>query len=81
MDEQGVVLQRLESHEQLFSEYRIRGQKLPRRRGAGASGTMKKDLPPEVFTQIYQPPVSKGDGYDRDNLLKADNFSTKRAGC
>ncbi|WP_259273473.1 ABC transporter substrate-binding protein, partial [Klebsiella pneumoniae] len=24
---------------------------------------MKKDLPPEVFTQIYQPPVSKGDGY------------------
>ncbi len=40
-------------------KYRIRGQKLPRRRGAGASGTMKKDLPPEVFTQIYQPPVSK----------------------
>ncbi|WP_251005488.1 ABC transporter substrate-binding protein, partial [Escherichia coli] len=35
---------------------------------------MKKDLPPEVFTQIYQPPVSKGDGYDRDNLLKADKL-------
>lgn len=63
-----------ESHEQLFSEYRIRGQKLPRRRGAGASGTNEKDLPPEVFTQIYQPPVSKGDGYDRDNLLKADKL-------
>lgn len=42
MDEQGVVLQCLESHEQLFSEYRIRGQKLPRRRGAGASGTNEK---------------------------------------
>lgn len=79
MDEQGVVLQCLESHEQLFSEYRIRGQKLPRRRGAGASGTNEKDLPSEVFTQIYQPPVSKGDGYDRDNLLKPTNFSTKRA--
>lgn len=74
MDEQGVVLQCLESHEQLFSEYRIRGQKLPRRRGAGASGTNEKDLPSEVFTQIYQPPVSKGDGYDRDNLLKADKL-------
>ena len=33
---------------------------------------LKKDLPPEVFSQIYQPPKSKGDGYDRDNLLKAD---------
>jgi len=32
---------------------------------------MKKDLPPEVFTSIYQPPVTKGDGYDRQNLLKA----------
>ena len=28
---------------------------------------MKKDLPPEVFSQIYQPPVSKGDGYDRED--------------
>ncbi|HDH0699894.1 TPA: ABC transporter substrate-binding protein [Klebsiella aerogenes] len=33
---------------------------------------MKKDLPPEVFTRIYQPPVSSGDGFDRANLLKAD---------
>ncbi len=35
---------------------------------------MKKDLPPEVFTQIYQPPVSRGDGFDRANLLKADTL-------
>lgn len=32
---------------------------------------MKAELPPEVFTTIYQPPVSKGDGFDRENLLKA----------
>ncbi|STE85075.1 ABC transporter substrate-binding protein [Escherichia coli] len=38
---------------------------------------MKKDLPPEVFTQIYQPPVSKGDGYDRDNLLKSRQTSQR----
>ncbi|SUH65546.1 transport system periplasmic binding protein [Salmonella enterica subsp. enterica serovar Madelia] len=38
---------------------------------------MKKDLPPEVFTQIYQPPVSNGDGYDRENLLKADALLTQ----
>lgn len=31
----------------------------------------KTQLPPEVFSQIYQPPVSKGDGFDRENLLKA----------
>ncbi len=39
--------------EQLFSEYRIRGQKLPRRRGLVLLAPMKKDLPSEVFTQIY----------------------------
>jgi microcin C transport system substrate-binding protein len=38
---------------------------------------MKKDLPPEVFTQIYQPPVSRGDGFDRENLLKADALLNK----
>lgn len=32
---------------------------------------LKKDLPPEVFTAIYNPPVSSGNGFDRDNLLKA----------
>ncbi len=35
---------------------------------------MKADLPPEVFTQIYQPPVSKGTGFDRPNLLKASKL-------
>jgi len=35
---------------------------------------MKADLPPEVFTQIYQPPVSKGNGFDRANLLKASTL-------
>ncbi|TNV19808.1 ABC transporter substrate-binding protein [Buttiauxella sp. B2] len=34
-------------------------------------GPMKKDLPPEVFTTIYNPPKSSGNGFDRDNLLKA----------
>ena len=40
---------------------------------------MKADLPPEVFTSIYTPPVSKGDGYDRENLLKASEL-LKQAG-
>ncbi|BDH45157.1 ABC transporter substrate-binding protein [Salmonella enterica subsp. enterica serovar Choleraesuis] len=31
----------------------------------------KDKLPPEVFTQIYQPPESTGDGFDRKNLLAA----------
>ncbi|KFC08987.1 periplasmic substrate-binding component of an ABC superfamily transporter [Trabulsiella guamensis ATCC 49490] len=35
---------------------------------------MKPDLPPEVFTSIYQPPVSDGGGFDRDNLLKASKL-------
>lgn len=35
---------------------------------------MKADLPPEVFHAIYQPPVSKGDGFDRPNLLKASKL-------
>lgn len=32
---------------------------------------MKADLPPEVFTSVYQPPRSRGDGFDRTNLLQA----------
>jgi microcin C transport system substrate-binding protein len=40
---------------------------------------MKADLPPEVFTSIYTPAVSKGDGYDRENLLKAAEL-LKQAG-
>lgn len=37
---------------------------------------MKKDLPPEVFTAVYTPPVSSGNGFDRQNLLKADKLLT-----
>lgn len=37
---------------------------------------MKKDLPPEVFTSIYAPPQSNGNGFDRENLLKADKLLT-----
>lgn len=32
---------------------------------------LKKDLPPEVFTNVYNPPKSNGNGFDRENLLKA----------
>jgi len=38
---------------------------------------MKKDVPPEVFTTIYQPPTSNGDGFDRENLLKAGDLLTQ----
>jgi microcin C transport system substrate-binding protein len=31
-------------------------------------------VPPEVFTTVFQPPASNGDGYDRDNLLKASKL-------
>ena len=37
---------------------------------------LKSELPPEVFTSIYQPPTSDGHGFDRDNLLKAGNLLT-----
>jgi len=32
---------------------------------------LKGQIPPEAFTGPYQPPVSNGSGYDRQNLLKA----------
>lgn len=38
---------------------------------------MKKDLPPEVFTTVYQPPKSNGDGFNRENLLKAGSLLTQ----
>lgn len=37
-------------------------------------GPLKGTVPPEVFTSVFQPPVSKGDGYDRNNLLKASQL-------
>ena len=35
---------------------------------------MKAELPPEVFTCVFEPPKSDGNGFDRDNLLKASNL-------
>ena len=35
---------------------------------------LKDAVPPEVFTTRFQPPVSKGDGFDRNNLLKASQL-------
>ena len=35
---------------------------------------LKAELPPQVFTRVFQPPASNGDGYDRDNLLKASKL-------
>jgi len=32
---------------------------------------LKAQLPPEVFTSVFEPPKSDGKGFDRDNLLKA----------
>ncbi len=32
---------------------------------------LRAELPPEVFTREYRPPVSDGSGYDRKNLLAA----------
>lgn len=35
---------------------------------------LKSAIPPEVFTRVFRPPVSGGDGYDRNNLLKASQL-------
>ncbi|MBI8958784.1 extracellular solute-binding protein [Enterobacter hormaechei] len=35
---------------------------------------MKAELPPEVFTRVFEPPKSDGNEFDRDNLLKASNL-------
>ncbi len=40
---------------------------------------MKNELPPELFSRVYQPPVSRGDGFDRANL-KPTPCSMRRAG-
>ncbi len=40
---------------------------------------LKGQVPPEVFTSIYQPPSSDGSGNDRQNLLKATQL-LKEAG-
>jgi len=38
---------------------------------------LKAQVPPEVFTSIYSPAKSNADGYDRENLLKADKLLTE----
>ena len=56
------------------SEYAARG--LPDADELALLAPMKKDLPPEVFTAAWRPPVSNGGGFDRDNLLQADRLLT-----
>src|SRR5690606_11079598 len=36
--------------------------------------SLKAEVPPEVFTTIFEPPASRADGYDRENLLKASKL-------
>lgn len=54
------------------SEYAARG--LPDADELALLTPMKKDLPPEVFTAAWRPPASDGNGFDRENLLKADRL-------
>jgi microcin C transport system substrate-binding protein len=35
---------------------------------------LKAEIPPEVFTTVFQPPTSDGKGFDRENLLKASKL-------
>jgi ABC-type oligopeptide transport system substrate-binding subunit len=64
-----------------ISEYRICGAQAPDADELALLTPMKADLPPEVFTSVYQPPRSRGDGFDRANLLQADACLSRRAGC
>ena len=56
------------------SDYAARG--LPDADELALLAPLKKALPPEVFTRAWHSPASKGDGFDRDNLLQADRLLT-----
>ena len=82
MDEQGVVYNAWSRTNSYFQNTGIRGQKLPHAAELVLLAPMKKDLPSEdLYTNLLAPPVSKGDGYDRDNPLKADKLLNEAAGC
>lgn len=51
------------------TEYAARTELQPRERALLTP--FNTVLPPEIFTHLYQPPVSQGSGFDRSNLLKA----------
>ncbi len=72
MDEQGAVLQRLSARQQLFPEHRICRPQPARRSRAGPADADEKRTALGALQPVYQPPVSRGDGFDRANLLKAD---------
>ena len=74
MDEQSPVLRGVQPREQLFPEHRICRARLPKADELLLLAPLKAEVPPEVFTTVFQPPASKGDGYDRDNLLKASKL-------
>jgi len=54
------------------TEYRAKGY--PDAAELTLLAPLKSAIPAEVFTTVFQPPVSKGDGYDRNNLLKASQL-------
>lgn len=50
---------------------------LPKKDELALLEPFKKDLPPEVFTDIYRPFVTDGSGHDRTPLLKAQKLLDK----
>ena len=57
--------------ESYFSNSELASDGLPTGREKEILEQFRGQLPPEVFTQEYDPPSTDGDGYPRDNLKKA----------
>ncbi len=70
MDEQGAVYSAYQRANSYFQNTEYAARSLPDAAELALLTPMKRTAP-ELFS-VYQPPVSRGDGFDRANLLKAD---------
>jgi microcin C transport system substrate-binding protein len=57
--------------ESYFSNSELAAEGLPEGREKAILERFRGQVPPEVFSQAYDPPTTEGDGYPRDNLKTA----------
>jgi microcin C transport system substrate-binding protein len=58
----------------LFQNTPFAARELPSEQEISLLAPYKESLPPALFTTIYNPPVSDGSGYVRDQLIRADKL-------
>ena len=71
MEQSEPVPRPVQANPQLFRQLRTGGAGFAVAGGIGGAGTVAQELPPEVFSAVYEPPTANDDAQLRANFQKA----------